>query len=65
VTAPDWSASNNRMKGAGCAARPPRRAAVFAPGCQKSPLLPLEETYTIMQAMDEVRRQIGLSCPPA
>jgi len=24
-------------------------------------LLPLDETYTIMQAMDEVRRQIGLS----
>jgi hypothetical protein len=28
-------------------------------------LLPLDETYTIMQAMDEVRRQTGLSNPPA
>jgi predicted dehydrogenase len=34
-------------------------------GLLESPLLPLEETYTIMQAMDEVRRQIGLSYPPA
>jgi predicted dehydrogenase len=32
-------------------------------GLRESPLLPLEETYTIMQAMDEVRRQIGLSYP--
>jgi hypothetical protein len=28
-------------------------------------VLPLDETYTIMQAMDEIRRQIGLSYPPA
>jgi hypothetical protein len=34
-------------------------------GLLESPLLPLDETYTIMQAMDEVRRQIGLSHPPA
>lgn len=34
-------------------------------GLLESPLLPLEETYTIMQTMDEVRRQIGLSYPPA
>jgi predicted dehydrogenase len=34
-------------------------------GLLESPLLPLDETYTIMQAMDEVRRQIGLSYPPA
>jgi len=34
-------------------------------GLPESPLLPLDETSTIMQAMDEVRRQIGLSCPPA
>jgi hypothetical protein len=27
--------------------------------------MPLDETYAIMQAMDEVRRQIGLSYPPA
>jgi predicted dehydrogenase len=33
-------------------------------GLTESPLLPLEETYTIMQAMDEIRRQIGLSYPP-
>ena len=33
-------------------------------GLPESPLLPLDETYTIMQAMDEVRRQIGLSYPP-
>ena len=34
-------------------------------GLLESPLLPLDETYTIMQAMDEVRRQIVLSYPPA
>ena len=34
-------------------------------GLLESPLLPLEETYTIMQAMDEVRRQTGLAYPPA
>jgi predicted dehydrogenase len=34
-------------------------------GLLESPLLPLDETYTIMQAMDEVRRQIGLAYPPA
>jgi predicted dehydrogenase len=34
-------------------------------GLPESPPLPLDETYTIMQAMDEVRRQIGLSNPPA
>ena len=34
-------------------------------GLLESPLLPLDETYTIMQAMDEVRRQTGLSNPPA
>jgi predicted dehydrogenase len=34
-------------------------------GLLESPLLPLDETYTIMQAMDEVRRQIGLSYLPA
>jgi predicted dehydrogenase len=34
-------------------------------GLAESPLLPLEETYTIMQAIDEIRRQIGLSYPPA
>ncbi len=34
-------------------------------GLLESPLMPLNETYTIMQAMDEVRRQIGLSYPPA
>jgi hypothetical protein len=34
-------------------------------GLLESPLLPLDETYTIMQAMDEIRRQIGLSYPPA
>ena len=34
-------------------------------GLLESPLMPLDETYTIMQAMDEVRRQIGLSYPPA
>src|SRR6201987_5360441 len=34
-------------------------------GLLESPLLPLEATYTIMQAMDEVRRQIGLAYPPA
>jgi predicted dehydrogenase len=33
-------------------------------GLPESPLLPLDETYTIMQAMDEVRGQIGLSYPP-
>jgi hypothetical protein len=32
-------------------------------GLLESPLLPLDETYTIMQAMDEVRQQIGLSYP--
>jgi predicted dehydrogenase len=32
-------------------------------GLLESPLLPLDETYAIMQAMDEVRRQIGLSYP--
>jgi predicted dehydrogenase len=34
-------------------------------GLLESPLMPLDETYTIMQTMDEVRRQIGLSYPPA
>jgi predicted dehydrogenase len=34
-------------------------------GLLESPLMPLDETYAIMQAMDEVRRQIGLSYPPA
>jgi predicted dehydrogenase len=34
-------------------------------GLLESPLLPLDETYTIMQTMDEVRRQIGLTYPPA
>jgi predicted dehydrogenase len=34
-------------------------------GLLQSPLLPLEETYTIMQAMDEARRQISLAYPPA
>src|ERR1700746_2484119 len=34
-------------------------------GLLESPLLPLDETYTIMQAMDEVRRQIGFAYPPA
>ena len=34
-------------------------------GLLESPLLPLDETYTIMQALDEVRRQTGLSYPPA
>jgi predicted dehydrogenase len=33
-------------------------------GLPESPLMPLDETYTIMQTMDEVRRQIGLSYPP-
>ena len=32
-------------------------------GLLESPLLPLDETYTIMQTMDEVRRQIGLFYP--
>jgi predicted dehydrogenase len=32
-------------------------------GLLESPLLPLDETYTIMQTMDEVRRQTGLSYP--
>jgi hypothetical protein len=34
-------------------------------GLLESPLLPLDETYTIMQAMDEIRRQTGLPYPPA
>ena len=34
-------------------------------GLLESPLMPLDETYAIMQAMDEVRRQIGLAYPPA
>ncbi len=34
-------------------------------GLLESPLLPPGETYTIMQTMDEVRRQIGLSYPSA
>ncbi len=34
-------------------------------GLLESPLLPLDETYTIMQAMDEVRRPTALPCPPA
>jgi predicted dehydrogenase len=34
-------------------------------GLLESPLMPLDETYTIMQAMDEIRRQIGVSYPPA
>ena len=34
-------------------------------GLPESPLLPLDETHTIMQAMDEVRRQTALPCPPA
>lgn len=32
-------------------------------GLHESPLLPLDETYAIMQTMDEVRRQIGLTYP--
>jgi predicted dehydrogenase len=34
-------------------------------GLLESPLMPLDETYTIMQAMDEIRRQVGLSYPSA
>jgi predicted dehydrogenase len=34
-------------------------------GLLESPLMPLDETYMIMQTMDEVRRQIGLSYPSA
>jgi predicted dehydrogenase len=34
-------------------------------GLLESPLLPLDETYKIMQTMDEIRRQIGLTYPPA
>jgi predicted dehydrogenase len=34
-------------------------------GLAESPLMPLDETYSIMQTMDEIRRQIGLSYPPA
>jgi predicted dehydrogenase len=32
-------------------------------GLTESPLLPLDETLSIMQTMDEVRRQIGLTYP--
>jgi len=32
-------------------------------GLTESPLLPLDETYTIMQTMDEIRCQIGLTYP--
>jgi predicted dehydrogenase len=34
-------------------------------GMLESPLMPLGETYTIMQTMDEIRRQIGLAYPPS
>jgi predicted dehydrogenase len=34
-------------------------------GLLESPLMPLDETYSIMQTMDEIRRQIGLSYPAA
>jgi len=34
-------------------------------GLLETPLLPLAETYSIMQTMDEIRRQIGLTYPPA
>ena len=34
-------------------------------GLPESPLLPPDETYTIMQATGEARRQTGLSRPPA
>lgn len=37
----------------------------FRAGRLESPLMPLDETYAIMQAMDEIRRQIGLSYPSA
>jgi predicted dehydrogenase len=32
-------------------------------GATESPLMPLDESITVMQVMDEVRRQIGLSYP--
>ena len=34
-------------------------------GLTESPVLPLDETVSIMETMDEVRRQIGLTYPPA
>ena len=38
-------------------------ARLIADGATESPLLPLEETLTIMRTMDEIRRQIGLIYP--
>jgi predicted dehydrogenase len=38
-------------------------AELLASGSTESPLLPLSETLTIMQTMDEIRRQIGLVYP--
>jgi hypothetical protein len=32
-------------------------------GLRESPVLPLSETLSIMQTMDEIRRQIGLTYP--
>ena len=34
-------------------------------GLLETPVLPLAETYSIMQTMDEIRQQIGLTYPPA
>ena len=33
-------------------------------GLTESPVLPLDETVSIMETLDEVRRQIGLTYPP-
>ena len=48
---------------AGLAYQAAHFARLLAEGRVESPLLPLDETVAIMQTMDEIRRQIGLSYP--
>jgi predicted dehydrogenase len=52
-----------QFPGRGLRAQAAEVARCLRAGLLESPLLPLDETYSIMQTMDEVRRQIGLSYP--
>jgi hypothetical protein len=38
-------------------------AHLVAEGATESPYMPLDETVSIMETMDEIRRQVGVSFP--
>lgn len=38
-------------------------AQLVADGAGESPFMPLDETVSIMETMDEIRRQVGVSFP--